>query len=260
MHRFHTILSSYLLWSLFIVVLCTLTRTGLADQPVTLKTTPFQTAVVELYTSEGCSSCPPAERWLEELITIPRHQLDALVLEFHVDYWDYIGWKDPFASADYTTRQRHLAKQNRQRSVYTPEFFVNGIETRGTGNVIKKIQAANATPAPVQLELSAAVHNRQLELELSNQLPSDQSIVVNLVIFENHLSSTVTRGENRGKQLNHQRVVRLFSPARPAKPEMTYTVPLSSDWVHQNLGFGILFSNQEGEYIQAFSALLNPDS
>ena len=88
-----------------------------AVEPIEISSGDRQTAVVELYTSEGCSSCPSADRWLSRLIETPRDEVNVLALAFHVDYWDYLGWKDRFSSADYTRRQRHLGANNLQRTI-----------------------------------------------------------------------------------------------------------------------------------------------
>ena len=95
-----------------------------AGEPISVNSNQHQTAVLELYTSEGCSSCPPADRWLEKLVTTPQADLDVLALAFHVDYWNYLGWEDRFSSPAYTKRQRVLGANNQQRTIYTPEFFV----------------------------------------------------------------------------------------------------------------------------------------
>ncbi|MDH5614701.1 MAG: DUF1223 domain-containing protein, partial [Gammaproteobacteria bacterium] len=95
-------------------------------EPVTLVSGQGQKVLIELYTSEGCSSCPPAEKYLNTY----RHNKELwhtyIPVAFHVDYWDYIGWKDRFASPSFSTRQRQHARERNVRSVYTPSFMVNG--------------------------------------------------------------------------------------------------------------------------------------
>src|SRR5215468_5855063 len=90
-----------------------------------------QTALIELYTSEGCSSRPPAEESFSRLKAHPRLWLDFVPAAFHVDYWDYLGWRDPFGAADYSERQRAYAAKWKSRSVYTPGFALDGKEWRG---------------------------------------------------------------------------------------------------------------------------------
>ena len=99
-----------------------------ASQPIVVNSGAQQTAVVELYTSEGCSSCPPADQWLSKLVETPDTELDVLALSFHVDYWDYLGWKDRFSSAEYTRRQRMLGANNRQRTCVMGLAFVSNAQ------------------------------------------------------------------------------------------------------------------------------------
>ena len=87
---------------------CLIAIPSYAVEKITTLSNGQQTALVELYTSEGCSSCPPADRWFQALIELPREEVDVLALAFHVDYWDYLGWKDRFGSPKNTSRQRHL--------------------------------------------------------------------------------------------------------------------------------------------------------
>ena len=119
--------------------------------------------VVELFTSEGCSSCPPAEALLRRLADEP----DILALEFHVDYWDYIGWPDPYADAKYTQRQRDYAQYFHSRTVYTPQMVFQGVhEAPGSrpSEVRKNIAKAQALPrVPVSLTMTAG---DQLELRI----------------------------------------------------------------------------------------------
>src|SRR3989449_10775896 len=97
---------------------------------LTFQSSGEQTALIELYTSEGCSSCPPAETWLSRLKASPGLWKDFVPLAFHVDYWDYLGWRDPWANKSFSDRQRAYAKQWRSQSIYTPGFVLNGKEWR----------------------------------------------------------------------------------------------------------------------------------
>jgi hypothetical protein len=100
------------------------------NAPLTFQSSGKQTALIELYTSEGCSSCPPAETWLSRLKESPGLWKDFVPLAFHVDYWDYLGWRDPWANKSFSDRQRAYAKQWRSESIYTPGFVLNGKEWR----------------------------------------------------------------------------------------------------------------------------------
>ena len=97
---------------------------------------PAQVSLLELYTSEGCSSCPPAESWLSELSRNPNVWRAVVPVSFHVDYWDNLGWKDAFSSREFTLRQRSYAASWGSESIYTPEFVLNGAEWQGWGQAV----------------------------------------------------------------------------------------------------------------------------
>jgi hypothetical protein len=225
-----------------------------AATPIVVNSGDRQTAVVELYTSEGCSSCPRADRWLEKLVTTPQQDLDLLALAFHVDYWDYLGWKDRFSNVDYTKRQRVLGANNRQRTIYTPEFFVNGKEARGSANILKKIQQTNQQPAPLTLQLT--VSRDQSELVVAVQTPSEldngEPIHHRYLVYENHLSTDVKRGENSGKVLHHEQVVRYMSPAQSLQTENQHRIAIDPAWQAENVGIAVLVTSVGAHrYLQA---------
>jgi hypothetical protein len=225
-----------------------------AGEPIVVSSGDNQTAVVELYTSEGCSSCPPADRWLSRLVEIPKDEIDVLALAFHVDYWDYLGWKDRFASADYTSRQRQLGANNLQQTIYTPEFFVNGMEARGTNNILQKIQQANAQPAPLALELTVSREQTSLVVDLHSPGERDTIGQVHLryLVYENDLSTDVKRGENSGETLKHQQVVRYMSKAESLQLDNRHHIAISPDWNPERVGVAVLITSPGNRhYLQA---------
>ncbi len=175
----------------------------------------YQSTVVELYTSQGCSSCPPADKWFAALTAASRQELNILALAFHVDYWDYIGWKDRFADSKHTSRQRQLGINNRQRSIYTPGFFVDGEEAKGTRNVLSKIRQNKSKKSPIHLKLSVSrnQHSLMIELETTAIRAERNALQHRYFVYENKLSNDIKRGENEGKVLNHEQVVRYMSAA-----------------------------------------------
>lgn len=221
-----------------------------ASDPIVVNSGVRQTAVVELYTSEGCSSCPRADQWLSKLVTTPRQEIDVLALAFHVDYWDHLGWKDRFSHADYTNRQRALGANNLQRTIYTPEFFVNGMEARGSGNILDKIEQANQQPAPLALQLTISRDNSELVVML--QAPAERDSVGQIqhryLVYENNLSSDVRRGENSGKILHHQQVVRYMSPAQSLETDNQHRIAINPDWQAENVGIAVLVTSPGDRY------------
>ena len=247
-----------MLAGLHFVLLLLFMRPLMSAEGVTVSSGEFQTAVLELYTSEGCSSCPPADRWFNELVKLPEHELDVLALAFHVDYWDYIGWEDIYAEPNYTNRQRHLARVNQQSSVYTPEFFVNGIEARGTRSVIDKIMSTSKLLSTVDLELTLQQDKDSILIELSSQFDPKHKPLVRFVVFENDLSSDVKKGENAGKQFHHQQVVRYLSPKKSLLAEISYSIKIKAQWKLENVGIAALVKNKKGEHLQVVSSQLIP--
>ena len=160
--------------------------------------------LVELFTSEGCSSCPPADALLAELANRP----DVLALSFHVDYWDRLGWKDPYSSREATERQNHYAALLNLATVYTPQIVVDG-----------KWQAVGSDRPDVEHGLTLARHNRQevpviLALDHGNALismgPGGEGMAASVLLigFDRRHVSAVKRGENSGRTLAHADVVR----------------------------------------------------
>jgi hypothetical protein len=172
-------------------------------------------ALVELYTSEGCSSCPPADEWLRKLPAAGFGPGHVVPLALHVDYWDYIGWKDPFASPAFSGRQRELAAIARGRVIYTPQVLLDGRDYRAwpsPARLAGDIRAINARPARAELALTLREPQPgSFEVQASGMVPrredrADAALYV--AVYENELANRVTAGENRGATLHHDFVVR----------------------------------------------------
>jgi len=172
---------------------------------------PKTAALVELYTSEGCSSCPPADRQLSRLHQALDPAAEAIPLALHVPYWDYIGWKDPYAKAAFGERQNWLVHANQQKTVFTPQFFVNGAELRSwQGALGDKVRQLNALPAAADIRVHASIAaNGALALNAeATTRPGAKPAALYLALAENGLASNVSRGENGGRTLAHDHVVR----------------------------------------------------
>lgn len=192
------------------LILASLLATGSACAQCVAQTTRIRPHLVELYTSEGCSSCPPAERWLQGA----RGDDDVVALEFHVDYWDYQGWRDRFDSPRYTTRQRELARRSGKGIIFTPEVALDG---RVWPDWYRHHLPENAVAAPATMKL-AAEPGSPLHVHVDTQFqdPRGAAGFRNYVaLIEDGLVSHIGAGENRGKRLQHDDVVRSFAGPLP---------------------------------------------
>jgi hypothetical protein len=181
--------------SFWILVVVTLVS---ARAETVFHTGPGKVSLLELYTSEGCSSCPPAESWLSSLNSDSRLWKEIVPVAFHVDYWDDLGWKDRFSKREYTSRQQSYSVAWGTSSVYTPEFVVNGQEWKGWF-------AGNSLPDPLEHaagRLDIRVANGTAKITFSGN-SEEKAIDVHLVPLAMNVSSEVRAGENRGRKLTH---------------------------------------------------------
>jgi hypothetical protein len=166
--------------------------------PVEFASGDQRVALIELFTSEGCSSCPPADRWLSSQKTDPDLWKRFAPVAFHVDYWDYIGWQDRFARAEYSDRQRRYAAEGGSRSVYTPGIFTDGrawLGWRSEGS----ISYASATVGDLRLR----VEGRDVAVRFNPIAVDDSELILNIVVLGMNLETRVRAGENKGRTLRH---------------------------------------------------------
>jgi hypothetical protein len=208
--------------------------------------------VVELYTSEGCDSCPTADRWLSTLKT----RNDVVPLAFHVDYWDYIGWKDPYAQKSFTERQRVRVAAQNSRSVYTPQVMMNGQDFttwRNPRGAPEAFRSLGALSAPIELKLTASAQPTTIKVNIetldgqAGTRLDRKDTVYTAALYEHNLVSNVTAGENRGVTLRHDFVVR----ALQRSPNKSFNLPFSKEAVPANLGVAIIAETATGEFLQA---------
>jgi hypothetical protein len=189
-------------------------------QTCEVRSGPKPPAVVELYTSEGCSSCPPADRWLSTL----KPQDGVLALSFHVNYWNHLGWRDPFATPDTTARQYRLKEALGGKYVYTPQVVHNGRDHRDwTGQTARDLKPLPPASAP-GLRLSRQGNVVTAHLAASTAHPR---LAGYWAVLQDGLVSRVTRGENAGEQLRHDHVVSLYQPVEPWTGAEAHTTQLT---------------------------------
>lgn len=195
---------------------------------------PRTTALIELYTSEGCDSCPPADRWLSRNVAAGASG-DAIALAFHVDYWDRLGWKDRFASAAYTERQYDSMRMNGDRFVYTPQLLLGGHDFGDwrAGPPSRAIAEINARPARATIAVDATLRDGRVVVaaDAAVDKPGDsRNAALGVALVDNGLVSEVKAGENAGARLSHDHVVRRFAPPVPierarAHAALDWTLP-----------------------------------
>src|SRR5262249_31097237 len=174
-----------------------------ASEPHIFESGETQSTLIELFTSEGCSSCPLAEKWLSSLKTNQELWKKIVPVAFHVEYWDHLGWRDRFAKPQFTSRQQHYASTWGGDSVYTPALVVNGKEWRDWFG-------GNLTPTS-----STKVGVFRLSLDVTGKLSASfvpetrqpRGLVLSIALLGNELESDVKRGENSGRKLRHDFVV-----------------------------------------------------
>jgi hypothetical protein len=162
-----------------------------------------QTALIELYTSEGCSSCPPAEAWFSQLKDDPGLWKRFVPIAFHVDYWDRLGWRDRFSSKQWTERQTRYASVWKSESIYTPAVVQNGRELRNWSSA--KVSSPNEKAAGVLT--AKTTDGKNIAVEFRPADASDGSWEAHVALLASGVSSKVDAGENRGRNLKHDFVV-----------------------------------------------------
>lgn len=217
---------------------------------------PAGPVLIELFTSEGCSSCPPADALLAKFDSEHRvGGVDVIVLEEHVDYWDRLGWKDPYSSPQWTARQQQYAEVFRSDGVYTPQMVVDGASELIASRELQArqtIQAAAGHPkSEVQLE-PLAVSSDRYKVRISvRMLPASSGAQVWLAVTETGLHSNVSAGENAGEDLHHAAVVRSLQDVGAIKrsSDQAFTgepaIRLNPEWKRQNVRFVVFVQDKK---------------
>lgn len=269
---FHSFGRSDMIKKILLLVLFVMPMTVLSQKvsDVTLsdvrmvKSPESRVAVLELYTSEGCSSCPPADHFLSELKKAGISSKQLIPMAFHVTYWDYIGWSDRFAKKQFDQRQRDAAYKKRSKSVYTPQFRLSGDDYRSYASFSKDVNRLVEQAATIDLELSLRVlsdqsgkENLSVSLKSNNYQSDVKDLGYYFAVVENNLLSDVEAGENDGEQLHHDYVVReLLGPYSQSGSDQQYkiekTINLHSEWQKNNLSIVAFVENlRTGEILQA---------
>jgi len=226
-----------------------------------VKSGPKTAALVELYTSEGCSSCPPADKQLSQFPSREYSFGQVVPISLHVDYWDYIGWKEPFAQPKFSERQSWLVRTNGHTTVFTPHFFVAGTEVRDwradLGDELKRVLAE---PAGASVRVQAVSGGSgTLSVAASATAPrSQEQLALFVALTEDKITSSVSAGENRGVTLAHDHVVREWIgpiALNDGHAEVKQAVTTRSTWNTTQLGVvGFVQDTRTGHVLQAVGA------
>jgi hypothetical protein len=212
--------------------------------------------VVELFTSEGCSSCPPADELLAKLEkTQPIPGARLIVLSEHVDYWNRLGWRDPFSSPEYSARQNQYSDSLRQDGPYTPEAVVDGrsgfVGSNGRDAKAAILEALKQPKAQVRLTAAALGGGINLTVDVTD-IPGAKDADVILAITETGLQSDVKSGENSGRMLRHTGVVRRLTVIGRAKESAFSTqtaILLPKEWKRENLQAIVFVQDRKTRHI-----------
>ena len=202
--------------------------------------------IVELFTSQGCSSCPPADKLINNLTS----QKGIIPLAFHVDYWNYLGWKDPFSQPQFSERQRAYAAHTGSGSIYTPQLIVNG-QKEMVGSSSEKIASAiddalrrNNTES-IELRIQNVTDGK---VTVSYSLPVlSGKLVLHIALVQKHTATQILRGENQGKQLVNNNVVTSFSTLIAPQKQGSVEVNIPAQIAHNNL-FVVLYAQNNADY------------
>ena len=220
--------------------------------------------LVELYTSEGCDSCPPADRWFSSQFAAADTGQHAVALAFHVDYWDRLGWVDRFANASYTERQYQAMRANGASFVYTPQVLVQGHTLPDLGSAAAAIDAASRDPARATITLDATPGAHDIAVHADARV-HDASRVRDAQLFvaytDSGLVSEVKGGENRGVRLTHDRVVRALrligAPAGDGHWQASITLPKPAEAGQHPMLVAFVQRASSGDILQSLALPLD---
>jgi hypothetical protein len=214
--------------------------------------------LVELFTSEGCSSCPPADAVLARLLKEqPNTDAEIITLALHVDYWNRLGWKDEFSDAKYSERQSRYADKFNSEQVYTPQMVVDGQKEfvgSNFGNAKNAVaEAAKNKKASVEIQ----TENSKVKINIKD-LNIEEDSSVYLVVAQDNLATNVKSGENSGKNLRHESVVREFNiVGNVSSADKSFSVEtpveIKSEWNKKDLSFVVFVQGTKSKKIYALS-------
>lgn len=251
--------SSLRVMSAFVLTAVSLTFSGTSiAETFKASSAKHPVALIELYTSQGCSSCPPAEEWLGELDKIGIDSNQAVPLALHVNYWDYIGWKDEFAKEYFTKRQYQYRRANHSSSVYTPQIMFNGGDVRRVAlhNSLAKLRQQNAVVAfdVVAKTVEDKKLNIAIDFKRIDPVAKNSNLVV--VLAESNMLKAIKSGENAGRTLKHSHVVREWKKLGKIRNRHNIELAIKPEWKKKNLEVVVFVETDDLQTQQALQLAL----
>lgn len=202
-------------------------------------------AVVELFTAEGCSSCPPADIALDEMTTLLTQEgKKVFPLSFHVTYWNRHGWADPYSQEQFTDRQKKYVAKLKSETLYTPQAIVNGaIEFVGSNTFAFREEVSRVATAVYPINITAKTFRSDSTIKLAMSLDAEpKNLLLNIALVETHVQHFIPRGENKGITLKHRNVVRVFEVIEATR-EAQVVLPWPQDLQANNSSVIIYLQN-----------------
>lgn len=223
---------------------------GTDEKTILINSTPQQTQLMEVYTSQGCSSCVPAQNWINTFVDDPRLWKKIIPVVFHVDYWDYLGWMDPFASKKFTQRQHQHKNQNHINSIYTPEFIINHQEWRGWFHGEKLFENDR-----LKGMLSAKIEGNQVFVSYDGD---EKQLILEVAILGFGFETQVLRGENRNKKLVENFTVIHLQKLNFDHGSWQFELPAKLDHSAKKYAIALwIYSRIDGGFVQAAGGWLS---
>ena len=237
----------------FLTIFCLLIDFHAHAKPLAVSSSNEKTSLVELYTSEGCSSCPPAEAFINKLSSHPGLFDSFVPVVFHVDYWNYLGWKDPYSSKANSSRQRKLFRAMGANNVYTPGLVKDGLEFKDWRRGVAKNTKAAKKVGQLSLKLENSIAKLSWAPLRSNTLKRYEFHIATLLMG---VKSKVTSGENSGKMLLHNFTVCSLSSEKTTKKNFKLKVDLCPD-ISSRKAIAVWVTEADGHKpIQAIGGLI----
>lgn len=237
------------------VYACTSSTAGDTKQKAYQSTNSSGKILLELFTSQGCSSCPPADKLVSSLA---QADTNLIVVSYHVDYWDRLGWKDLFSNHDYTIRQQQYARLLHVESVYTPQAVVQGqFEMVGSNQkgILNAVKTAAAQSNDLNLESYASLDNGSVTVTYHLDKALADGYQINAVLVQNNTNTPVARGENSGRQLAGYHVARSMKSMPLAKTDDNIQLTLPEDVKPENASVVVFVANVSSGKIVAVSQM-----